>query len=134
MMQLKLGHRVTNAENGEAAIECILHRNQLRGESFDLILMDLQMPVMDGLEATKRIRNYEKGAAATPRIFKNPGSVSPVKGDRLLPKQKIIGMSANSDSEALTAASDFGMDLFIEKPFNMSSFQEVVQKLFVMSH
>ncbi|PHS03364.1 MAG: hypothetical protein COA78_17840 [Blastopirellula sp.] len=51
----KSGAQVTIAENGQEAIDIILAVNQ-RGESFDVILMDMQMPVLDGYEATRQLR------------------------------------------------------------------------------
>ncbi len=49
----KQGHRVTAAENGQEAIELVIQH------PFDVILMDLQMPVMGGIESTQRIRQWE---------------------------------------------------------------------------
>ena len=106
MMLKKLGHDISSAENGEVAIKSVLKKLQTAGEAFDVILMDLQMPVMDGLEATKCIRGLEK--------------------DMVQP-QVIVGMSANSDHETKQAAISIGMDTFVAKPFNMQQFQEILQ-------
>ena len=49
----RLGHTVVSADNGKAALESLAH------ESFDLVLMDCQMPEMDGFEATQAIRKSD---------------------------------------------------------------------------
>jgi len=86
----KRGHRVTLAGNGLEALAW-----QLRAE-FDAVLMDVQMPELDGLEATRRWRAAEAGARRVP----------------------IIAMTANAmqgDREKCLAA---GMDAFVSKPVN----------------
>lgn len=81
----RMGYHVSFAENGEEALQAI------KDTDFSLIFMDMQMPVLDGIETTKRIRAL-------------PSAV------------QIIGLSANafdSDREACLAA---GMDAFLAKP------------------
>jgi signal transduction histidine kinase/CheY-like chemotaxis protein/HPt (histidine-containing phosphotransfer) domain-containing protein len=94
------GYAVTCAHNGLEAVEAA------RRECFDLILMDVQMPEMDGLQATTLIRALEGPAAATP----------------------IVAMTANamrSDQDACLAA---GMNDFISKPFEPDAFLQVVAR------
>jgi CheY-like chemotaxis protein/anti-sigma regulatory factor (Ser/Thr protein kinase) len=70
----KLGHRAVSAENGAKALEA------LREGSFDLVLMDIQMPEMDGMEATRRIRAGEADAPAGIPIV--AVTAHAMKGDR----------------------------------------------------
>ena len=88
----KAGHRVAIARDGEEALE------RTRDQAFDVVLMDMQMPVMDGLEATRRIRAQEL--------------------ERQKHRARIIAMTASamdSDRDACLAA---GMDAFVAKPIN----------------
>ncbi len=94
---VKLGHRPTMAENGTAAIESFLAA-RAAGAPYDCVLMDLHMPGMDGLEATRRIRaiEAEHGAARTP----------------------IVALTANVSAEDRDACLDAGMDGFLVKPLD----------------
>ncbi|MFP4517117.1 MAG: response regulator [Desulfovibrionales bacterium] len=67
------GHGVEEAENGRQALE------KLSGKNFDLVLMDIQMPEMDGIEATRRIRSGECGSQDVPVIALTAYAM---KGDR----------------------------------------------------
>lgn len=89
----QLGHQVVLAHDGEQALEAFL------GERFDLLLMDVQMPRLDGLEATRRIRQHEmlEGLAPTP----------------------IIALTASVLEQDRRAARDAGMDGFASKPLEM---------------
>ena len=96
----KMGHQVKVVQNGAEAVD--ICRKQL----FDLIFMDVQMPVMDGLEATKRIRTAEGGLNAFTRI---------------------IGLSAFAFKQDIEASIIAGMDDYLTKPFVPSDIYLVVQ-------
>ena len=93
----KLGHRPTIAGSGAAAIECWLAAREA-GMPFDRVLMDLHMPGMDGLEATRRIRTLEA---------ENGGSRTP-----------IVALTANASGEDRDACLAAGMDGFVVKPLD----------------
>lgn len=79
-------HRVTVANNGSEALEI------LQQQKIDLVLMDLQMPVMDGLEATQRIRESSEATIAQIPIIGVSANVSEVKRQKCLD----VGMNAVS--------------------------------------
>ena len=86
------GHTLTIARNGREAVDANRRRR------FDVILMDVQMPVMNGFEATAEIRRYEM-----------------TTGGRI----PIIAMTARALSDDREACLEAGMDGFVSKPFRM---------------
>ncbi|MGL1862396.1 MAG: PAS domain S-box protein [Pseudodesulfovibrio sp.] len=90
----KLGHQVTTAPNGLAAL------NELRLAEFDLILMDVQMPVMGGMEATSSIRNGELG-----------------KGKANVPIIALTACAMSGDKEKFIQA---GMNGYLAKPVDLN--------------
>jgi CheY-like chemotaxis protein len=94
---VRLGHRPTMAASGEAAIECWLAA-RAAGTPYDRVLMDLHMPGMDGLEATRRIRAME----------------ADYEGARM----PIIALTANVSAEDRDACLAAGMDGFLIKPLD----------------
>ena len=102
------GADVTKAWNGQEAVE--LFRKNEPGE-FDVILMDIMMPVMNGYEATKMIRSLEREDAKT------------------IP---IIAMTANAFTEDRIRAKESGMDEHIAKPVDVELLVKVIHKLVKM--
>ncbi|MFW5826724.1 MAG: response regulator [Alkalispirochaeta sp.] len=96
----KANHTVTVARDGVEAIAT------LEKHPFDVVLMDVQMPQMDGYEATRRIRAGDAGAAAAG-----------------LP---IIALTANASSDDRAYAHLAGMDDYVSKPFTQARLLEVI--------
>jgi PAS domain S-box-containing protein len=100
----KRGHKVVTASNGRVAVDLV----QSEGSKFDVILMDIQMPVMDGMQATDAIRNLaDKSVADLP----------------------IVAMTAHAmqgDREACLAA---GMDAYISKPLDAKRLIELTESI-----
>lgn len=100
----KLSHKVITAYDGK---ECI---SKLKEDSFDLIIMDIEMPEMDGIEASKAIRE---------------GSCGNEKKD--IP---IIAMSAHAVSEIRDLSIEAGINHYITKPIDIYSIQSEIDKIF----
>jgi CheY-like chemotaxis protein len=116
MMLRRQGHSVSTAENGAVALDMVSSATT-ESQPYDVILMDLQMPVMDGLEATTRIRALETIGVT---VFSA--------------HQLIIGVSACSDNETMEAAFSAGIDAFIPKPFTMQSFNDTYKDMLIKRH
>ncbi len=97
----KLGCLSRLAKNGRQAVECILR------ERFDLVLMDCNMPVMSGYDATRQVRVYEAENAGT------------------LP---IIAMTANNSDAEADKCRDAGMNDFLPKPLSLAGLREQLEK------
>eukprot|EP00981_Chlorochromonas_danica_P005046 scaffold1016_cov175-Ochromonas_danica.AAC.4 len=115
-------HAVTTASNGAEAVRMVTEQMADHDRGYDVIIMDMQMPVMDGIEAAQRIRKKE----LTGSWF--VGTISPKGGNTVADpplakaKQIIIGVSANSDGETAQAAKRAGIDGFLPKPFTVDAF------------
>lgn len=98
----KLGHVTTIATNGREAVECLAQ------DQFDLVLMDIEMPEMDGLEATQLIRKGEAG--------------------EMNQKIPILGITAHTFAEIYEKCFMAGMNDFILRPINLDNLHNMIQQ------
>jgi CheY-like chemotaxis protein len=98
------GIRVITACDGQQAVEFI---KSAKPSDCDLVLMDVQMPIMDGYEATRRIRKLDNEIAT---------------------KIPIIAMTANAFADDRQAALDAGMNEHVAKPVNVNKLKEVLSR------
>ena len=99
------GFEVDTAENGAIAVEKV---QNAAPDTYDIVLMDVLMPVMDGYEATRRIRALEDPARA---------------------KIRILAMTANAFEEDRKAAFAAGMDGFLSKPIDIDELWKTLRRL-----
>jgi CheY-like chemotaxis protein len=103
----RLGHQVVITTNGEEALESWLAARSA-GTPYDLVLMDIQMPGLDGIETTKRIRvNEAQAGRRTP----------------------ILALTANTLVEDRYACFEAGMDGFLVKPLDREKLAEALNRL-----
>ena len=98
----RLGYRVDIAANGLEVLEAVTRKE------YDVVLMDVQMPEMDGLEATRAIRAFEKEQNQRP--------------------VHIVAMTANALAEDRQACALAGMDGFLSKPFKANDLRHMLDQ------
>lgn len=101
-MLMAAGAKVIQAFNGQHALELLFK------EQFDCVLMDVQMPIMDGLEATQFWRQQER--------------------DQVLKRTPIVALTANALSGEQQRCLDAGMDDYLSKPFLRQELLEIVSR------
>ena len=95
------GHCITMVENGLQAYEAAM------GRAYDLILMDMQMPIMDGSEATRKIRTLPKPLSDVP----------------------IVALTADAITDHRQSYIDAGLNYFLTKPIDWKAVDEVLTKI-----
>jgi CheY-like chemotaxis protein len=97
----KQGYVVEVAVNGQAALECLTS-----ADDYCLVVMDCQMPVMDGLEATRQLRQREVAEQ--------------------LPRLPVIALTAGGGGLSAEVCKEAGMDAFLLKPVNFSLLEATI--------
>jgi len=99
---IKAGHSVDLAENGKIALK------KFQENDYDIILMDVQLPIMDGLEATRLIREIEKKSGK---------------------RSRIVAVTAYALERDRKSCMEAGMDFFLAKPFKPNQLLNMLQKV-----
>ena len=100
------GHRVEVASNGLEALDAI------KSQKFDIVFMDLQMPVMDGMEASRQVREWENEGVHT----------------------FIVALTADYFPEDGQKLFEAGMDNYLSKPFQVEHIQKLLRYISPASH
>lgn len=114
----RLGHKAVVTGNGQEALD------QFKTSQFDCIFMDIQMPVMDGLEATKIIRELE----TSPSYQDKPDINSHEKNTPKKTRIPIIALTADAMSGSKEKFLDQGMDDYLSKPVDWKELRNVIRK------
>jgi two-component system sensor histidine kinase/response regulator len=96
-------HQVDDAENGAVAVA------RLKDGNYDLVLMDIHMPVMDGFETTRAIRDWER--------------------DRGLPRTPLLVLSASALDEDVRRSLEAGADRHVSKPINKTILMSAIREI-----
>ncbi|NUN64174.1 response regulator [Pseudanabaena biceps] len=99
----KIGCKADLAENGQQVLQL------MQTQDYDVILMDCQMPILDGYAATQAIRQLEKNSSQSQHVI-------------------IIAMTANAFTEDRDYCLEIGMDDFVSKPIRMQQLKEILEK------
>ena len=104
----KLGFEVVRAADGEDALRCAALRTP-GGRPFDLVMMDLSMPGLDGYEATRRLRRLERAAGA--------------------PRVPIVALTANALEVTRRPRIDAEFDAVLVKPFELDALAQALERV-----
>ena len=125
----KMGYRADVAYNGKEGVKAV-ETNQ-----YDLVLMDVQMPEMDGIQATKAIRRYEEQLKAQGSKLKakdgaSSGELSALSFEHSARSEHvpIVAMTANAMKGDLERCIEAGMDDYLSKPVRPQILQETIKK------
>jgi len=128
LMLTKAGYHVETADTGKKAVDKFISSSG----NFDLIIMDMQMPEMDGIEATNLIRKWEEKNIAQSSNIKEEEKVelsaSSIEFSPHMRRIPIVALTANAIKGDKEKCLESGMDDYITKPIDRKIFFEVIEK------
>jgi len=123
-MMLEQDHHIQTASNGLEALRCLA----AEAETFDLVFMDVQMPELDGLSATKIIREFEAGREVVQEmdVAIHRKLTEKLRGGHI----RIVAMTAHAMEDDKQRCLAVGMDAYITKPLQHDTLEEVSRRVF----
>ncbi|KAL5699322.1 hypothetical protein ACHQM5_030243 [Ranunculus cassubicifolius] len=119
-MMKQLGHDIVVVNNGVEAVRAV------HSHRYDLVLMDVCMPVMDGLQATRLIRSFEETGSWDAALKAGVDLLNHSTSSRQ--RVPIIAMTANALSESADECLANGMDSFVSKPVTLQKLKQCLQE------
>ncbi|KAI8011222.1 Histidine kinase 5 [Camellia lanceoleosa] len=126
-MMKQLGHTIDVVNNGVEAVHAV------QSCTYDLILMDVCMPVMDGLQATRLIRSFEETGSWDAAMKAGIEQFVPTNDQKFESSKKgmpIIAMTANALAESADECFANGIDSFVSKPVTFQKLKECLDQYF----
>ncbi|KAI3453974.1 hypothetical protein Pfo_010637 [Paulownia fortunei] len=134
-MMKQLGHNIDVVHNGAEAVHAV------QCNSYHLVLMDVCMPVMDGLQATRLIRSFEETGSWDDAVkagielqLPPPHSWSNSQLEKPRKRIPIVAMTANALSESADECYANGMDSFVSKPITFQNLKQCLQQYLPQMH
>ncbi|XP_068476034.1 histidine kinase 5 isoform X2 [Phaseolus vulgaris] len=124
-MMKRLGYSMDVVNNGVEAVRAV------QRHTYDIILMDVYMPVMNGLQTTKLIRSYEETGNWDAARKDGIEQCLPISHEGSLPPKNrihIIAMTANTMSESAEECYAYGMDSFVSKPVTFQKLKDCLEQ------
>ena len=123
MILEQAGHEVDEAAHGLAALEVLARRD------YDVVLLDVQMPVLDGLQTVFHIRQAEKGIGFDP-AYDYAETLESLCQRINKRHTKVVALTAHARSSDRERCLDAGMDSYISKPFNAREMLQQIRELY----